>query len=170
MVTKKPDALAAYIARNIELANTCLSTDWPGKFNDFERGLLVSAVTHDYSHEVVERALAGDRDSLLQLLSAERVIAVMTSISATHRSAVKSKSIGDARQAKEMAAKPAEAALHAAIIAERGHVRPVGPCWTEANAILADVNKRLKALGFDPVKVDVVRRRLEKFPRSDSVQ
>jgi hypothetical protein len=58
---------------------------------------------------------------------------------------------------------PQEAALMAAIIAERGN-GPAAQPKKEAGAILSDVNKRLRADGFEEVKIDVIRRRLQKFP------
>jgi hypothetical protein len=70
---------------------------------------------------------------------------------------------GLARQARARA--PKEIALRAAIDAE---YRPRTECrpTKEASAMLDSVNRRLAADGFDPVNVDVVRRRLEKLPRS----
>jgi hypothetical protein len=68
----------------------------------------------------------------------------------------------------ERAGSPEEIALRAAIKAERGK-GPVARPTKEATAILLDVNKRLRAGGFDEVKLDKVRRRLEDrkiFPRS----
>jgi hypothetical protein len=58
---------------------------------------------------------------------------------------------------------PKEVALLAAIIAERGNGAAAQP-KKEAGAILSDVNKRLRADGFEEVKIDVIRRRLQKFP------
>jgi hypothetical protein len=58
---------------------------------------------------------------------------------------------------------PREAALMAAIIAARGNGAAAQPT-KEAGAILSDVNKRLRADGFEEVKIDVIRRRLQKFP------
>jgi hypothetical protein len=62
---------------------------------------------------------------------------------------------------KNRAASPQEVALIAAIEAERG-TTPVRRPNKEADAILDGVNRRLAAEGFATVKVDVVRRRLEK--------
>ncbi|MFO1125099.1 MAG: hypothetical protein U1E25_07345 [Methylocystis sp.] len=61
--------------------------------------------------------------------------------------------------------KPEELALMAAIGKSRGNGHVAKPT-KEASAILDQVNKDLVDAGFKPVKVDVVRRRLEKFPRS----
>jgi hypothetical protein len=60
---------------------------------------------------------------------------------------------------------PEEMALAAAIEAERG-TGPVSKPTKEAGAILSAVNQRLQENGFPIVKVDKVRRRLDKFPRS----
>ena len=62
---------------------------------------------------------------------------------------------------KNCAASPREIALIAAIEAERG-TTPILRPNKEADAILDGVNRRLEAAGFEQVKVDVVRRRLEK--------
>jgi hypothetical protein len=62
---------------------------------------------------------------------------------------------------KSRAANPREVALIAAIKAERG-TTPILRPNKEADAILDGVNRRLEAAGFEQVKVDVVRRRLEK--------
>jgi hypothetical protein len=56
----------------------------------------------------------------------------------------------------------AEAALIDAIRAERGEGTVRRP-YKEAVAILDAVNRRMEATGLEPVKVDVVRRRLEKW-------
>jgi len=63
------------------------------------------------------------------------------------------------------ARKPEEIALREVIDAVRGK----GPCpkpSKEAGYILVVVNERLRAKGLVDVSVDVIRRRLEKFPRS----
>ena len=60
---------------------------------------------------------------------------------------------------------PEKKALREAIVAERGD-GPVDRPTKEAGAILDRVNARLESAGFPPVKIDVVRRQLEKFPRS----
>jgi hypothetical protein len=58
---------------------------------------------------------------------------------------------------------PSEIALIAAIRAEHGTKEATKP-FKEAGAILSAVNLRLEAGGLKPVKVDVIRRRLEKWP------
>jgi hypothetical protein len=73
------------------------------------------------------------------------------------------------RQAASMRYKrrtaPEKIALHKAIESMRGD----GPCehpYKEADRILGLVNENLESQGYKPVKVDVVYRRLHKFPRS----
>jgi hypothetical protein len=56
-----------------------------------------------------------------------------------------------------------EAALIAAISAEHGTGAARHPN-KEAGAILDAVNRRLESVGLKPVKIDVVRRRLEQWP------
>ena len=70
---------------------------------------------------------------------------------------------GIARRRRAQSAE--ELALNAAIQKARGE-GPVERPWKEADASLDQVNAFLREAGFAPVKVDVVRRRLEKFPRS----
>jgi hypothetical protein len=60
------------------------------------------------------------------------------------------------------AAKPAEKALCAAIVAERGD-GPAEKPWREANVILDPVNRRVKSDGYDSVGIDVVYRRLKDY-------
>lgn len=69
----------------------------------------------------------------------------------------------EARKAR--AESPSELALIDAIVAERGGGAAERPA-KEATAILGAVNIRLKKSGFGSVKIDVIRRRLEKFPLS----
>lgn len=69
----------------------------------------------------------------------------------------------EARDSRER--KPERIALRDAIEAEHV-VGPVNRPSKEAAAILDGVNRRLQHAGFEPVKVDRVRRELEKFPRS----
>jgi len=80
--------------------------------------------------------------------------------------AVKESMIKQAAKARDARANSPDAkALIEAIKAERGD-GPVAKPTKEAAAILDGVNGRLEQQGLEPVKVDVVRRRLEKFPRS----
>jgi hypothetical protein len=58
-------------------------------------------------------------------------------------------------------ASPKERALNSAIDAELGGATVSRPT-KEADAMLDAVNRRLSESGFEPVKLDVVRRRLEK--------
>jgi hypothetical protein len=58
-----------------------------------------------------------------------------------------------------------EQTLLAAILAERGP-GPVLQPWKEAYAIRGAVNRQLAASGHEVVEVDVIYRRLLKFPRS----
>jgi hypothetical protein len=96
------------------------------------------------------------RLSMLSML-AMRVICNIPSNASGHRFAL-SKQAKAAREKR--AASPREIALIAAIEAELAPsiLRPS----KEAEAILDAVNLRLGANGFAPVKVDVVRRRLER--------
>ena len=60
---------------------------------------------------------------------------------------------------------PSEQALRAAISKFHGVKRPRKPNKIAA-AILEQVNAELKFSGFPAVKIDVIRRRLEKLPHS----
>jgi hypothetical protein len=62
-------------------------------------------------------------------------------------------------------ASPMERALNSAIETELAGATVLRPA-KEAEAMLDAVNRRLKEAGFETVKVDVVRRRLEKRARS----
>jgi hypothetical protein len=71
------------------------------------------------------------------------------------------------KQAEHMrhkrATNPKEIALLRAIAKHTNFLSIPSPAWTEATAILADVNRELAEQEYAPVKVDVVRRRLETF-------
>ncbi len=165
--TKQTAELSDHIQRNIKIAKMCLAPSWTGIFNDFERSILSSSITHDYSLTLAEAALAGDVDALVRLLRAEQIISVMTGVSETHKKHTEKTSTENAR--KKRAASNRETALIDAIIEEHGNKKCERPS-KEAGAILEAVNKRLKLNKFPAVKVDVIRRRLEKFPRSDRPQ
>ncbi|PNE10146.1 MAG: hypothetical protein CR217_15975 [Beijerinckiaceae bacterium] len=126
----------------------------------FERSsrVLVRAANHSNTGKTELRAL-------LEFMGAQYLIGSRGGF--TERA----KSYFFAGRAKEMrnllAAKkaPKRRALLKAIIAVRGD-GPVEHACKEADGILPDVNERIKSDGHEPVKVDVVRRVLEKFPRS----
>ena len=165
--TKQIVELSDHIQRNIKIAKMCLAPSWTGTLNDFERGILTSSITNDYSMKSAEAALAGDVDALVRLLRAEQIIAVMTGVSETHKKHTEKTSAENAR--KKRAASNQETTLIDAIIEEHGNKKCERPS-KEAGAILKAVNERLKLKKFPAVKVDVIRRRLEKFPRSDRTQ
>lgn len=157
------DDLREHMRRNIEIAKMCLAPDWSGKFNDFERGLLASHIEYEYTDANAEAALAGDRVALLRLLKGEQVISVMTGLSETHKAHTQSQAAETARASR--ATSPERIALESAVIELHGN-KKCERSSKEAAAILSAVNRRLADGGFGPVKVDAIRRCLEKLPRS----
>ena len=72
-------------------------------------------------------------------------------------------------QAASMRHKRSTAPEKIALLNAIKDIRGDGPCehpWKEAVSILGLVNENLESQGYKPVKVDVVYRRLQKFPRS----
>jgi hypothetical protein len=70
------------------------------------------------------------------------------------------------RAAKGAKSAPAKTALINAVVAVRGAGPPAPTAWKEAECILDPVNRQLKSVGFEHVKVDKIRRVLEKPLRS----
>ena len=102
-------------------------------------------------------------ESVAELMQGAFLIGALTT---RNVAAEKILQVDQAARAREARAQtPKEVALRAAIEAERD-AGPVRKPTKEAGRILSPVNYRLQEAGFDPVKVDVIRRRLEKLPRS----
>lgn len=159
--------LASHIQRNVEVANLCLAPDRQGSFSEFERGLLSSTVSFDYNLDLADAALGGDADALLRLLKSEQIISIMTGISQTHHKHSQRLSAENARNKRAVTIE--EMALIDAIIAEHGN-KKCERTSKVAYSILKLVNARLTKQKLPPVKVDVIRRRLAKFPLSDREQ
>ena len=98
---------------------------------------------------------------VLRTIEAAFTIGAIVGISESTKQLLKIRQAEVARKARET--QPRELALRKAILAERG-CGPVLRPAKEAAAILTAVNARLKLDRFEEVNVDVIYRRLKKFP------
>lgn len=101
------------------------------------------------------------RHLILHAVEAAFTIGATVGVSESTKQLLRIRQAAAARKARET--QPRELAIGRAIQAERGSGPVVRPA-KEAAAILSGVNTRLKLEGFEGVTVDVIYRRLKKFP------